>query len=385
MNQGIQEIQNHIQHKDYLLALRRLLDISLYTNKADLIKKSIAVSRTYRDKCQHKELTDANEVQMLTELQTLLGEMEDAIPTVNIAQQEILNATQVSKSYAKGNFKLDPMGVSIKQGEIIGVVGENGNGKTTLLNALGGQLELTGGKIEYPLFPNADAYEVRSKIAFIPQRIPRWYGYLKDNLHFSAAISEVYGADNDLMVEYILERLGLNNYRNLTWDQISSGYRTRFEIARILLQQPSVLILDEPLANLDINTQEIILNDLRFMAKSAVRPFGIIMSSQQLHEVEKVADRVIVLRNGKYIHTQETSEEAKQQVSEYVMEIETKNTREDLQQVFGVANIGISYNGGFFQLTSATKSANEMLQQLLNVGIEISYYRDITHSTKRFF
>ncbi len=385
MNSGISEIQQHILHQDYSLALRRLLDVSLYTNNDTLIKESIAISKQYSEKCKHKTLTAAEEQNMLVELPTLLAKLDAAIPEVNFTNEEILNAKQVSKVYSKGGFRLEPLDINVKQGEIIGVVGENGNGKTTLLSALGGQLNLSGGAIDYPLFPQADLYEVRSRIAFIPQRIARWHGYLKDNLHFSAAISETYGRDNELMVEYILERLGLNNYRHLTWDQISSGYRTRFEIARILLQKPSLLILDEPLANLDINTQEIILNDLRFMAKSAVRPFGIILSSQQLHEVEKVADKVIVLRQGKYIHSQDTSEAGRQATTEFVIEIETKNTREELMNVFEKDQIKVAYNGGFFQLTSEQLTADTMLQFILQAGTKITYFRDITFSTKRFF
>ena len=148
-----------------------------------------------------------------------------------------------------------------------------------------------------------DSYAIKNHIAFIPQRIPKWYGLLKDNLHFSASIAGIYGAKNNLMVNFMLERLNLSSYAHLTWNQISSGYRTRFEIARILLQKPRLLILDEPLANLDINAQQTILTDLIFMAKGAHNPMGIILSSQQLHEVEKVADTVIFITGTKVENT----------------------------------------------------------------------------------
>lgn len=385
MNSGIQEIQQHIQHEDYALALRRLLDISLYTNNKELITTSIEISRRYRDKCQNKKISPDERTSLLEELNSLLPRLHDAIPESTAEDGEILNAQGVSKKYKKGHFELQAMDINIRQGQVIGIVGENGNGKTTLLRALGGQLELSSGSINYPLFPKADLYDIRSKIAFIPQRIPRWYGYLKDNLHFSAAIAEVYEGENELMIEYILERLGLNNYRNLTWDQISSGYRTRFEIARILLQRPSLLILDEPLANLDINTQEIILNDLRFMAKSAVQPFGIILSSQQLHEVEKVADQIIVLRQGRHIHSQDTSELIASEDTQFIVEIETKNSREEIGAAFNHGDVEINYNGGFFQLQSTNLSAQQMIKKVIESDIQITYYRDITFSSKRFF
>src|SRR4030095_7378138 len=115
-------------------------------------------------------------------------------------------------------------------------------------------------------------YAIRNHIAFIPQRIPRWYGQLRDNLHFSASITGLTGEQNMLMVDFMLERFNLSSFSHLNWNQISSGYRTRFEIARILLQRPRLLILDEPLANLDINAQQTILTDLKYMAKSVYNP-----------------------------------------------------------------------------------------------------------------
>ncbi len=143
---------------------------------------------------------------------------------------------------------------------MLGIVGENGNGKTTLLRCMAGQLALDSGVLNFTRLEKPDHYGIKHQLAFIPQRIPRWFGLLKDNLHFSAAISGVKGEENNVMVDFMLERLDLTPYAHLTWNQISSGYRTRFEIARILLLKPKLLILDEPLANLDINAQQSIFN-----------------------------------------------------------------------------------------------------------------------------
>jgi ABC-2 type transport system ATP-binding protein len=182
------------------------------------------------------------------------------------------------------------------------------------------------------------------------------------------------------MVNFMLERLDLTPYAHLTWKQISSGYRTRFELARILLQKPRLLILDEPLANLDINAQQSILTDLRFMAKSVHNPMGILLSSQQLHEVEKIADTVLLIKKGSCLFR--TGEKEKT-ADAYVIELETTANREALLEA--LANEGeVHFNGGFFTVTSKQLAAQDILVKLVNKKIAITYFRDITHSTKRF-
>ena len=272
--------------------------------------------------------------------------------------------------------------MAIETGDVLGVVGENGNGKTTLLRCLAGQLGLNDGVIKYHLLQNPDSYAIKNHIAFIPQRIPKWYGMLKDNLHFSAAIAGISGDKNNLMVNFMLERLNLSSYAHLTWDQISSGYRTRFEIARILLQKPRLLILDEPLANLDINAQQTILTDLIFMAKGVHNPMGIILSSQQLHEVEKVADSVIFIKQGNCIYK---SSDAEGKITSYAVEFETKADRENIIVLFGEVDIELQFNGGFYTIISTNLSSQEIIGKMIDAKITITYFRDITYSTKRFF
>jgi ABC-2 type transport system ATP-binding protein len=250
------------------------------------------------------------------------------------------------------------------------------------LRCLAVQLGLNNGVIRYHLLQDPDSYAIKNHIAFIPQRIPRWYGMLKDNLHFSAAIAGINGDRNDLMVNFMLERLNLGSYAHLTWDQISSGYRTRFEIARILLQKPRLLILDEPLANLDINAKQTILTDLIFMAKGAHNPMGIILSSQQLHEVEKVADEVIFIKQGNCLYKNNIAEG---KTTSNAVEFETKADRESIIALFGQGNIELQFNGGFYTIISAHLSSQEIIGKMIDAKIIITYFRDITYSTKRFF
>jgi ABC-2 type transport system ATP-binding protein len=366
------EIESYLQHHEFSLATRRLLDACYDTQKSELIQKGIDACKAFR--------TTHNK-DSFAESATALAQAVEKLETTRKAESSLVHAEGIGKTYATGHFSLKPLNVTVNTQDVIGLVGENGNGKTTLLNILGGNLKYDQGEISYSDVPAKDYYKIKNYVAFIPQRIPRWFGLLKDNLHFSASISGYSGKQNDLMVDFVLERFYLSDYAHLTWNQISSGYRTRFEIARIFLQNPKLLILDEPLANLDINAQSNLLTDLRLLAKS--RNMGVILSSQQLHEVEKVADVVHVLRQGKLIHSQHLNEQQTAD-AKCLLELETTFSRTQLQQVVG-DDIQINYTGSYFVLETDKMSIEELIFLLASKKVPITYLRNISNSTKQFF
>lgn len=375
----VSEISSYFQHQDHSLGIRRLLDVCLDINKPELTQKAIDLSRRFHQYEKDIKITGAP-ADLLDAANDLLY-LVSSESIVSPSSEMLVSVNEVSKTYQSGNFTLSPVSFKVATGDILGVVGENGNGKTTLLRCLAGQLAIDTGRVDHANIKDGSYYSIKHQVAFIPQRIPRWYGLLKDNLHFSAAIAGVHAEENELMVDFMLERLGLGAYANFTWNQISSGYRTRFEIARVLLQKPSLLILDEPLANLDINAQQTILTDLRFMAKSIKHPMGVVLSSQQLHEVEKIADNVLFIKRGSCLFQ---TKENTANINSYVLELETASERNDLLRILG-ENVNIQFNGGFYTITSTAYSAQEMLNKLVSSKVRITYFRDITYSTKRFF
>lgn len=380
----IQEISSYLKHQDYSLVVRRMLDLSLEVQNPDLMREVIQWSRDYQQAEKEKQGSGVTAL-FLQEADRLLNHLDRSAPPQRDTTIRLVEADNLSKTYSASNFSLKPISLQVDSGQIMGIVGENGNGKTTLLRCLAGQLALTRGVVKYGLLDHPDQYSVRSYVAFIPQRIPRWYGLLKDNLHFSASIAGVHGGENDLMVDFMLERLNLSSFANLNWNQISSGYRTRFELARVLLQKPKLLILDEPLANLDINAQQTILNDLQFLTKSNYHPMGIVLSSQQLHEVEKIADSVLFIKQGECLFQTNTTIPVENTVVKYVVEIETSASRDSMITLFANSDIQIQFNGGYYTLSSTDLSSQDMVGKLVDNKIQLTYFRDITHSTKRFF
>ncbi len=375
------EIAQHYQNGDVSLGFRRMIDSALDTGKTSILKDVIDFTDW-----KYKQNPDAASENQ--KAQELIQKIKNAgTPANEASPKTIIQATGISKSYSKGGFKLGPLDVSVHTSEIVGLVGENGNGKTTLLRALGGELKPDSGKIDYQFSkPYHNSYDLRTRLVYIPQRIELLRGGLLDNLQFTLITYGITGEDNFYLAQTLLARMGLWLYRDLNWSRLSSGYKMRFELARTLLRQPEVLLLDEPLANLDILAQQIILEDLRYLSSSLLRPFGVVLSSQQLYEVEKVSDKIIFLDKGKLVNDSSVKPDAENK--EYlILEIDSTAEREQLQMQLQLAGLEkINFNGGNYVLYfSSGKSIHDVMSVMSKESIPVTYIRDISNSSRRFF
>ena len=298
----------------------------------------------------------------------------------------LFSCSNLNKKYSKGNFSLKDISLELRTGEITGVVGENGNGKTTLLRIIAGDLAHDNGTVNYFGNNNVEVLSwenIRSRVAYIPQRIPQWYGTLKNNLIFQASIRGVKGKEADYQVHELLEKLALTEYAPLKWGEISTGYRLRFQLAKMLLINPELLVLDEPIANLDINAQGKFLSDLRNIVSEQKRKVSVILSSQQLHEIENVADSIIFLKKGEMIYSGEVGKIGETR-TDNEFEIQTSLTDEDLKTLF--PDIVLNLNGKTLHVkVSLNITAEKFISEVIQKGGTIHYFRDISSSTRRLF
>lgn len=303
------------------------------------------------------------------------------------SNKPIFKAEKLMKQYKNTPFRLGPLDIQMKAGELTGIVGENGNGKTTLLRIIAGDLSHSHGQIAYPHLGVGlnDWYRVKQHIAFIPQRLNKWQGLLKDNLHFSAANHGIKGKENDYMVDFIIHRLGLTKYKNARWSDISSGYKLRFELAKALVWHPRLLVLDEPLANLDINTKLLFMQDLRLIANIKKFPISIIFSSQQLHEVESVVDNILFLKAGTPIYSGAIKDFGNDR-EENSFEVSGDFTREQLLASLATLDqISVEDTGqSLIVHTDKSIDAGDLLM-LLSKSVKVDYFRDISKSTRKLF
>ncbi len=369
----IAHLQQNVSQRNIELAAKRALDYILslpYNNNLAEEGRKIA------DALYNKTLTEQD-------ISIFIEWLETYKPEILAKHNNSIAIEQVSKSYANGVFQFNAVSFELRKGELTGVVGQNGNGKTTLLRMLAYELSASSGNINYPL-ESDNPYAVKEIIGFIPQRIDRWFGELEDNLIYELSIRKYRADEIKFRVEIILKRFQLYDYRMYNWQQISSGYRTRFELAKVVLLKPEVLILDEPLANLDIKAQQTFLQDLRLLAQSPVHPMAVIFSSQQLHEVEQVSDYIAFIKQGNcIIHTTKKElNQNKQIIIEFISE-----TAFSVIETFCKQNqLTLSSENNLYTLTSTTeKDYKEILKLLVNSEIEIDYLRNITNSTKCYF
>lgn len=303
----------------------------------------------------------------------------------------ICKISNLHKKYSKSGFSLKNISLTINSNEIIGVVGENGNGKTTFFRILSGELKHDKGSILFPAF-NENQYSdlnwinIKNRIAYVKQEIPRWYGALKENLHYEATIHGIKGKQNREDVDFILHRLGLIEYQDRKWHELSGGYKLRFTLAKALVWKPSFIILDEPLANLDIHAQILVLNDLRDLANSIKYPISIVISSQHLHEVEHISDKILFIRNGEPLFYGKKEELGKDREYNF-FEIQSNLSKRELNDILSNLKIAdIIYNGLHYQIIADRSiQSNDLIKQLLANQVKLTYFRDISTSTKKLF
>ena len=316
-------------------------------------------------------------------------------PTQSIDQSlnhlVVFQGKGICKSYKSRSIKftLSNIDISLKLGEITAVVGENGNGKTTLLRIIAGELTTTTEKLSYPcltLNNKTDLYSIKQQIAYVPQSLPKWSGLLADNLNFAASIHGITGQDNEDEVDFIISRLGLERYKKATWNEISGGYKMRFALAKTLICNPKLIILDEPLANLDITTQLLFLQDLRDLANSSANPKAIIISSQHLYEVENMTDNIIFMKDGQAIYNGSVVNFGEVR-SENSYEIGCHLSKDEIRVILEKFNYkSIEKAGNNFIIKTPRDVKNtELLRVFIENDISLKYFRDISKSTRKLF
>ena len=217
----------------------------------------------------------------------------------------IITIDNVCKNY-KSKKALDNVSLSIKQGELFGLLGVNGAGKTTLIKILCGLTRKTSGTITINNFNlDKEIDKIKEIIDISPQETSVANNLtVKENLEFFA---NIYNNNDTKTINEIVDIFNLNEVLNQKAKTLSGGYKRRLSIAIALISKPKILFLDEPTLGLDVFARRELWNIIKKLQKNIT----IILTSHYLEEIENLCDRVAILSNGKLLKTG-TIEEIKQ-------------------------------------------------------------------------
>jgi len=217
-------------------------------------------------------------------------------------KKNVLSFKNLNKIYTRKNSNsikaLNNLNLDVNEGEIFGLLGPNGAGKTTFINILGGTVIKTSGKVNVQGFDlDKDPRQVRASIGIVPQEInldpffsPRKILELQAGL---------YGIKKkDRITETILKMVSLNNQADSYARSLSGGMKRRLLMAKALVHQPPIIILDEPTAGVDVDLRKNLWKNVKLLNDSGVT---IILTTHYLEEAEKMCDRIGILNKGNLV------------------------------------------------------------------------------------
>jgi len=238
-----------------------------------------------------------------------------------------LSAGNLTKIYSKNNsldksvLALNKLNLEVKRGEIFGLLGPNGAGKTTFINILGGTVIKTSGKVELWGFDlDNNPRQIRASIGIVPQEVnfdpffsPRkllelqagFYGVKKENR----------------ITDLILKMVSLEKEANSYARSLSGGMKRRLLIAKAMVHQPPILILDEPTAGVDVELRKNLWENVKELNKLGVT---IILTTHYLYEAQEMCDRIGIINKGNLVALN-TTQKLLEQIETKKIKFKVKN------------------------------------------------------------
>ncbi len=210
----------------------------------------------------------------------------------------MIQAEGLTKFYGEVRAVHD-VSFQIDEGEIVGILGLNGAGKSTILQILSGGLNATSGRVRIGGLDAAEhASDVRRRVGFLPEEPPLYLEMtVEAYLRFVGRLKGMSSADVDRRLDAVLDQTNIKDVRHQVIQTLSHGYRKRVGIAQAIVHDPQLLILDEPISGLD----PVQIVEMRDLIRGLRGSHTILLSSHILTEISQTCDRILMIGRGEIV------------------------------------------------------------------------------------
>ncbi|MEG0468369.1 MAG: ABC transporter ATP-binding protein [Longicatena sp.] len=276
----------------------------------------------------------------------------------------IIDVNNLVKRY-KELIALDHFQLKVEEGEILGLLGPNGSGKTTAINCMLSLLNYDKGEIKiFDKVMSPDAYDIKRMIGVVPQNIAVFYELnVYENIDYFCGLYVKDKAQRKQLVEDAIDFVNLGEFRKFKPGKLSGGLLRRLNIACGIAHQPKLIFMDEPTVAVDPQSRNAILEGILQLNK---RGATIVYTSHYMEEVEEICSRIIIMDKGKTIATG-TKDELKTSITlKEKVEVEQIELSEaQLKAIKEIANVSsVEYSHKFLQIKFTGGKQN--LMNLMN-------------------
>lgn len=271
---------------------------------------------------------------------------------------EIIKVEGLVKRY-KELIALDHFSMEVREGEILGLLGPNGSGKSTTINCILSLLDFDKGSVKVfgeEMTPRS--YELKKKIGIVPQDVTVFEEFnVYENIDFFCGL---YIKDRQLRKKYVQDAIDfveLNDFVKFRPKKLSGGLQRRLNIACGIAHKPKLIIFDEPTVAVDPQSRNKILEGIEQLRKDGAT---IVYTSHYMEEVERLADRIIIMDRGKCI-AQGTLSELKNSIRkrETITVEATGITKEDLEKIGSFSSVfSVDYDGEKLRVEAGNGAEN---------------------------
>lgn len=219
----------------------------------------------------------------------------------------------------------------VEKGQIVGLLGQNGAGKSTTMNIITGYMAATSGQVWIQginILENPK--EAKKCLGYLPEQPPLYEGMtVREYLQFVGELKGLKKGAARKEADAVMEQTNLSERENVLIKQLSKGYKQRVGLAQALVGNPALLILDEPMVGLDPNQ----IIEMRELIRSLAGEHTVILSSHILSEIESICDHIIILDEGQVTAENETKQLSEENSNQNRLRLVVKGDKKEIHQI----------------------------------------------------